>query len=546
MSNEKRERFTTMKYQLQYFYLINVDQIVDSIIKIISGKNADSTDLLEIIFKQVFQEVSQRASRYGSILNIDSFPTFFNEDRSNHQIRGIFQLMYLALQNNCVLNAFFHELALNSSGIEITGKNEPQIKNSIMDLIHGSDWKNERGAVDSQFFQNRKKSFMSHKDIYTAKILKYMNAANLPNADSLPINCLQYLASTANFLFTEHTCTSFSNSLKNDKNVIVKYNELWNTFQEQQNCYAAGIDKLIFESEINAIFGFSFWASILKYVDEIHITNLSDEKNLKDLDGQPFFEIILQASNLSLFFNKEIFLKYACYAFLNSHNLDYSYFDESANAVMTRTAAPLSKQQQILNGLNLMCRFFQILDAIVIPLIYSLWEVIIYEINQKEKNVLVNMDVYENYLSCNYASINYNYFNFPDNLLCEWGHPKFTLNHYLDNQLLDGYIKESPYQYVEKISDGRKVKCILSPNNKYTAEVITWLIKSYCNINALEEQRFPFFFLPKKELMNYSPLTKFITQLLDTQTFTGDILPAKEAFFISHRNALYEYLFAKR
>lgn len=546
MSNVNKDRFNIMKYQLQYFYLFNVDQIVNSIIEKISGKNMDSPDLLEVIFKQVFQEVSHRSSRYGSFLDLDSSSIFFGEDRSDYQIRGIFQLMYLTLQNNCILNAFFHELACNSSSITITGKNEPSIKHSITDMIHGHHRKNLPGEVRSQFFDSRKKILNSNKDSYAAAIINDMNNDNGGATDKFHISALQYLAPTANFLFTEDSCTKFSTSLKNNKYVIDNYNKVWNTFQEQQNNYSTNMDKLIFESEINAVFGFSFFYSILKYVNKIHSINLSEEKTLKDLEGQPFFEIILQASNLPLFFNKEVFLKYTCYAFLNSRNLDYSYFEESANSVMTRSATLLPKQQQILNCLNLMRRFFQILNTITIPLLYSLWEVVINELSQKHNQFSVIMDVYENYLSYNYASINYNYFNFPDNLLCEWGHPKFTLDHYLDNQLLDGYIKESPYQYVEKISDGRKVKCILSPNNKYTAEVITWLIKSYCNINTLEEQRFPFFFLPKKELMNYSPLTKFITQLLDTQTSTGGTLPAKEAFFISHRNALYEYLFAKR
>lgn len=112
------KRFTTMKSQLKYFYLINIEQIIDSILNDLNGKDDNSTYFLETVFKHVFKGLNQ----YGNFLFLNSYNSFFNEFSFKFQIRGTCQLIYLALQNNCILNGFFHEIASKSSKIEITAK----------------------------------------------------------------------------------------------------------------------------------------------------------------------------------------------------------------------------------------------------------------------------------------------------------------------------------------------------------------------------------------------------------------------------------------
>lgn len=552
MSQNENNRYTIMKYQLQYFYLINVDQLVDSITNKIKGKDLDASNLLELIFEQVFTAITGKDSGYGDILNINSYHILFNEDRTNKQIRGLFQLMYLTLQNNCILNSFFHELAFKSQLITITGKHVPLITKDIINMIlNDTHRKNIPGEVDSQFFDRRKNIYKSDKNTYHATILNTMNTANGQHDGNLPINVLQYLSPLANFMFIEDKCAKFCRSLNNEKDIITKYNNLWNTFEEQKKNYAPNIDKLIFESEINSVFGFSFFPSILKCVAEIYNSSLSDKKNFKDLEGQPFNEIILQAANLPLFNNKEIFLKYVCYAFINSPSIDYSYFEESAKAFMIRNIQPQAKQQQVLNGLDLMRKFFLILDYITIPLLYSLWEIVIDELNRKNSAILVNTNTYISYLSDNYASFNYSYFNFSEELLNDWGRNSLlSADFHLSNHDLVKFIPNNPTidtEKPEKEVTNSKNKYILSPYSpKVPLETTGKLIKSYCNIQALKK-RVPFFFLSKDEIQNYSPLSNFIEFLLtDNPHYTGATpRVAEEAFFISHRKAIYEFLFSK-
>ena len=52
------ERYTTMKYQLEYFYLIHTDNIVNKVKQDIYGKSTEPTFILETIFKHVFDGIS--------------------------------------------------------------------------------------------------------------------------------------------------------------------------------------------------------------------------------------------------------------------------------------------------------------------------------------------------------------------------------------------------------------------------------------------------------------------------------------------------------
>ena len=47
------DRYETMKYQLEYFYLIHTDEIVERIRQDICGKPSEPSFLLETVFKHV-------------------------------------------------------------------------------------------------------------------------------------------------------------------------------------------------------------------------------------------------------------------------------------------------------------------------------------------------------------------------------------------------------------------------------------------------------------------------------------------------------------
>ena len=111
------DRYTIMKYQLEYFYLIHTDEIVERIRQDICGEHSEPSFLLETVFKHVFEGISL----YGDFIDFNSGHHFFNEDFHKETIRAIRQLLYIALQNNCILNAFFCGLSTaESPDIKIT------------------------------------------------------------------------------------------------------------------------------------------------------------------------------------------------------------------------------------------------------------------------------------------------------------------------------------------------------------------------------------------------------------------------------------------
>ncbi|MCM1264332.1 MAG: hypothetical protein NC313_16600 [Butyrivibrio sp.] len=553
--NYENERYRVMKSQIESFYLIPVDKIVDSITEKISDVEMETSLLLETIFQSVFNGTLL----YNDFLAPDTMNTFFNENIHHEGIRGIQQLLYIALQNNCILNAFFNELAFKSLDFKkpnseepdskITAAKEPSITKLIFDTVNKQiGYSNLPGEARSQFFESRNRAFKpimeSSEMSYAADILKSLNNAADKTPSALPVTTSLYLAPTANFLFTHDNCVKFSRLLRDNRDIIKKYNQIWTDYSPCKAQYISNIDKLIFESEINAVFGFNFFNSISAYIESIHELPLSAGKSVKDLEGHPFLNIILQAANLSMFFNKELFLKYACCAFLNSPQTDFTYFEESANAVITKISHNLSNQQQVLNGLNLMRRFFQILDSVTLPLLFSLWEVVIYELNTKGNLPIIGMDTYEKYLSENYASISYSYCHLPDAVIHELGDHRFTFNNRINNALIKGYAAEYPYTYTETIYKDKKVQCIIPADvSKYTSESINYLLKSYCDIRPLKEKRAPLFFCSRGELAGYSPLSKLISSLLYAENSSGNqAAREKEVFLKKRQRNLYEYL----
>lgn len=542
------DRYTIMKYQLEYFYLIHTDEIVERIRQDICGKHSEPSFLLETVFKHVFEGISL----YGDFIDFNSGHHFFNEDFHKETIRAIRQLLYLALQNNCILNAFFCGLSTAElPDIRISDKNEGLITDSIFKMIFPDpNEEKTKGQRSPQFFQNRARILKDPRciDTYVNQVLEALNITDRKD-EILSLTVMKYIAPAANFLFTEDACAKFNRALRNKKDIADRYTILWTKFHEYKDNYNSTIDKLIFESEMNHIFGFSFFRSIYKFIEEIHTAPVfeSEEKSLKDLEGQLLTNILLQVANLPLYFNKEIFIKFACYAYLHSKNIDYTYFEESPNTLMAYMSEAKSKQQQIIYGLDLFGKFFQILSSVTLPVLFSLWEVVVHELNQKDHDLL-NMETYKSYIEDNYGAIAYDYLSIPDDIIFKWGALDFMGKNHINNTLLLKYGKENPAHYEEITLNGNAKKYIFPrKSSKYCMDYIQQLIQSYCDIQMLKENRAPFFFLTENEMSAYSPLSLLIKALsAHTKFMKENKNVAEYTFLATHKNTIFHYLFSRK
>lgn len=530
--------YTEIKCQLEYFYLIPVDRIIATLTKEISNMdNKNNEQIINTIFRHVFRG----SSFYYDFIDANINHTFFNENHGTKLRRGLCHLIYLSLQNNCILNAFFEELALKSKPIKLSAKNVASMKSIIIDMIDSEqNIKLPKGEVDSQFFNNRKGIYEKDQEIssYTNMVINSLNISR-PQTESFPIEILQYIFPATSFLFMGDTCCKFGRSV-NSKNILDKYNALCEKSQEQQEKYSNPVDALIFQSEMEIIFGFSFFSSICNHIESIHQMALSENKGLKNLEGQPFTNIILQMANLPLFFGKELIYKYICHSFLDSSNIDFTYFEESAKEIATTLPPPLPQMQQVRNGLTLMSQFLQILNSISLPVLFSLWNVVIHELIQNTTLPEDVLSIYKEYLIDNFDALIYKSDHLSDEDIRKLTIECLRLNKSMDNNMLRRYI------CTDKKSDSSAQQSIPLYNlSSYSKEIMNQLICGYCNINSLKEFRAPLFFLASDEFATYSSLSHFITSLqYNPDCFDKREYYRRKSFLITHRNSIFEYLFS--
>lgn len=531
------KNYTELKGQLKYFYLIPVDQIIATLTEeLLNIKDHDSDQIISIIFKHVFNG----ASFYYDFIDANINHTFFNENYGTNLRRGLCHLIYLALQNNCILNAFFEELALKSEPVKLSAKNVASIKNVIMDMINQTpNMKLLKGEVDSQFFNNRKEIYKKDLETrnYTNKIINALNISH-SQTEPFPIEILQYISPVASFLFMEDSCCKFGRSV-NSKNILDKYNTLCRKSQRQCVNYHNPIDKLIFQSEMEIIFGFSFLSYIYNQIEFIHQITLRENKSLKDLEGQQFTNIILQIANLPLFSGKDCLFRYICFSFLNSANIDFTYLEESANKIATLLPPPLPRTQQVQNGLTLMNHFFEILGSISLPVLFSLWNVVVHELIQNNTLPENILSIYSEYLINNVDTLIYKSDCLSDKDICQISTECLRESKSIDNSLLRRYIHtDEKYDSFDQH--------LLSQHNisTYSKEIMNQLICGYCNIDSLTELRAPLFFLTGDDLASYSSLSNFITSLqYNSDSFDNLEYYRRKSFLINHKKSIFEYLF---
>lgn len=523
------------KHQLEYFYLIPVDEIVSKIRSEISDPR--TTDV-KLLFDVIFKHVYTGAAYYYDFIEKENTHTFLGEEGTAKLRSGLCQLLYFTLENNCILNDCFNKLALSSAPIEFSAKNLPIYEKSITALFSKpTNSEKLKGDVDSQFFNNRKNVYKRNlqDDNYISAVIDALNISE--NRDNLfPINTLQYIMPAMSFLFMEDISSKFGRSLNKKNQMLDKYKDLWKKYIEKKDRYSSTIDQLIFQSEMENIFGFSFWRTIYPWLKTIHEMESSESKSLKDLEGQPFLRIILQISNLPLFYGKPLFFRYICYAFTSSKSIDSSYFNESPKEVMSIIPPAPPKAVQIVNGLDLMNKFCQILSSVSLPVLFSLWNVVLSELEQQNFFDKKLIDIYFEYLESNNKIPAFD--NISDEQLLAYFNECMKKDIPFDNSFLRTHL---PTAEIGNI-DPQDIFPYDMPVS--LRESMQQLIFSYCNIDSLKKQRFPSLFFTLDELSTYSPISQLITSLqYHPESYNEHSTFNEKTFLINHRNScLFHYL----
>lgn len=330
-SQNHENRYSLLKYQLKYFFQIDTVRIVSDISEELkkshsernnssasqhkpntcTSVNAINDQTFSIIFKHIFSN----ALLYCGFLDPYSDNCFFGENNHRYaKLIGLRRLLYITLKNNCIINSFFYELSKASKDIDISAANEPLINHDILEKITTTNYQyeKEKGSVRSQFWGSRKNIFQkecdSHPTIYSYAVLNTMTTRTSNDHSRFTLTAKQYLAPISVFLFSQDSCTKFCRSLSDALISFESYNRMGKDFAEKYASYEKTIDKLIFESEMNLCFGFSFFNDIVSDINDIYNCPLEETHSIKKLDGEVLYNIIEQTADLPLYYNKSLFL----------------------------------------------------------------------------------------------------------------------------------------------------------------------------------------------------------------------------------------------
>ncbi|MCD8083565.1 MAG: hypothetical protein LUE86_08720, partial [Clostridiales bacterium] len=263
-------------------------------------------------------------------------------------------------------------------------------------------------------------------------------------------------------------------------------------------------------------------------------------RSLKQLEGQIFYDIINQAANLPLFFNKSIFLKYACSVFTNLPSISNQYFEDNASIYVRRLPSKdLPDEQRRIVFFDLAQKFFFILEKITIPVLYTLWDVVIYNLNEKAPQSFFDKNALESYLSQNFTAIISDCFSIPDKEILGWGNG-IVFNKRIDSKLLSDYFANS--------NDNTEDSVLPKYLSQYPKQTMQYLIHSYCNADTFCKKRAPFIFPQNSAQKENSLLSPLINSILEpkeqdnNKKIAGKKSKRLDQLELDHKYSLYRYL----
>ena len=256
--------------RLKYFYLIDVDPIVDKLKKTPTYKeferktNASADDL----FLAIFAEIIHVAQPYCSFLlseNPVSPPSFFNElpEKRIDRISNRF-LCEFSLFHHCIISSFMSQVEKhpfvtkrNEDSITLSGPNEPELTQGYFHYADSIDESNPKSTTytfadddldpesRSQKFHSRYKQYHKYNqptdDVpkhYSKQILNMHSSTAVTSAKGV-LTVKSWIGNPCLFLFIDPAVKIFDKELVNTKSsadvLISKYQKLNANYSQWRN-----------------------------------------------------------------------------------------------------------------------------------------------------------------------------------------------------------------------------------------------------------------------------------------------------------------------
>lgn len=375
----------TVSAQLKYFFLIDIDQIIQNITSELPKKIPPETSDYNSIFTPIFNNILNSTKLYSSMLSSDIMihKSFFSR---SYQNPSLLSLLKNVIKNNLILHSCFATINADGFLIDVTAKTTNTLSSGF-DIANEEELKVTyvRGETNSQQFGRRKKK--TQKTTLPKKVIEFL----FEECTWSTIKTRNQFASLCNFLITNNKdqVSKFDRAYHSDphRNLYGIYQKLYTDYHKQQlNLKPYKLSRLFFCLQMNTIYGLDSAFYITKYLNCIRDMSNSETKfTLKKLEGQQLIDIMKQLYDMPLYYNKHIFLEYAFQAIENSPDLLSQYLERSPDvAARTLDIGSVTTSQKTERAIKLLKNFFYILNNITLPILVSLWSIIIDQLIKEE------------------------------------------------------------------------------------------------------------------------------------------------------------------
>lgn len=395
-------RINEKKHRLKFFYFIPIDDLVEDL-KAVSDR--------EYLFLKIFEKITYAGYLYNDyILAKGESPgeqkCFFSSGKNINDIQTtrLFMLSGIALFHHCLLHGYeqalrFDERISELSPLRMTYKND-RFKKGYFQCVKESI-ENDEEETD-QRYNSRYKYFMKDSDeFYSKKILKNLRRNN-PEEKALEIHPVQF--NPALFLFKQRKIKTLSRQLQNSnasRKTIVE------TYRAASECAIEwktelyGQDAVLFDALIETHYSFILSPYICNLLSEISLSDAGSRKKM--FDNQTFYDLINHyVYSMPIIYNRSVFLQYAWKSILCSDNLNpiYPWPPNSSGKIATSSEEAFDTYSS--KGIQLIGRYFRMLQYVTLPLLEDLWDVFAYELD-------INLEDYCTYINAHYEMIAYDY-----------------------------------------------------------------------------------------------------------------------------------------
>lgn len=433
---------------LKYFYLIDSDQIIADLNSSFSNKKIDSSNdsLIDNLFHTTFEKIYEYSLLYNEYINPDNFTysAFFGEPgltsgssgsnpeleekcRSYRKTLECFQIfLKLFLRNHCITQGFFYYLSQrDSSFVPISSKYDLFLKSGYFDKPNykEADYNNDENK-SPQFYNSKFNSFKDlGKNSFLERLLIDCHCeinmfSSSPSGKKIRTTNILVPPIYKHWVYSIFHTDYIKNisrvltNVKKDKesniepnkklNVLLdNYKKLFNSLREEEEKFPKYCDRFIFHTLNEYYFGFSTinYTNIL--LNTIHHSYSSSEYDyLKRYEGSILRNILKQFSYCPMSYTRHLFLSYAFEALRYNEDVECKYLHHPLNTItFVPTKIKYTEQTLSAKGLILITEFFNTINNITLPVLSSLWVIVL---NKLIKDSGLLMKYHKSYIESHY------------------------------------------------------------------------------------------------------------------------------------------------